>query len=77
MDKDEIKEILTIVIFLIIVFGLIYFAIISAERTTYKMPNGVICKTSTIVGRATHEFSDCSDGKEYVNPETYEEIYRK
>lgn len=43
--------------------------------TRYKMPNGVICKHSDITGGgfggATNEFSGCSDGKRYINPETY------
>lgn len=44
-------------------------------NTRYKMPNGIVCKSSTITGGgfggATHEFYGCSDGKRYVNPETY------
>ena len=60
--------------------GILAGVIISLDkelRTSYEMPNGIICERDSITGGsfggATHEFYDCSDGKKYINPESYVE----
>lgn len=40
--------------------------------TDYEMPNGVICET--IFYGDTKTFTNCLDGKIYINPEFYKEI---
>ena len=67
---------LIISIILIIAVAWLGVEVIKEElRTRYVMSDGVICKSSTItggIGSATHEFYHCSNGKRYINPETYE-----
>ncbi len=69
--------------FLLIVFGLLLllfgiFMIYEDTKTSYKMFDGIICEQDIIrggvFGGATHEFRECSNGKIYINPETYKVI---
>jgi len=52
-----------------------YYEVREDLNIRYKMPNGILCKSSRITGGgfggATQEFFGCSDGKRYINPETY------
>lgn len=40
---------------------------------TYEMPSGAICKSQSGLGDVKG-FADCTDGKNYVNPEWYRQI---
>lgn len=66
------------ILLMLMVFCLLIFVAIEETTYKYKMPNGIICKQSYTTGGgfggATHEFRDCSDGKIYVNPETYRRL---
>lgn len=51
------------------------------SKLKYEMPNGIMCEGSRITGGgfggATNEFYACSDGKTYINPETYTKFKNK
>ena len=76
--KFHIFAMLTTFVLIAILIGV---SIVENSNTDYKMPDGVICKSDTITGGgfggATHEFSKCSNGKVYINPETYLEVKEK
>lgn len=63
--------------------ALIIFLTITGEiiftEERYEMPNGVVCRydgiTGGAFGGATHEFYGCSDGKKYINPESYKTFH--
>lgn len=76
---DPLQHIMWFMIFIGIgLIGLMIWVTYDDSITSYKMPSGVICQSDKTTGGgfggATHEFYDCSDGKTYVNPETYREV---
>ena len=62
-------------LFIILLIALISFSAYEESKTDYKMPNGVICKDKLRISNRL-EFSQCSDGKVYIDPESYKEIKR-
>ena len=48
-----------------------------APEIVYLLPDGVTCERSFMtgsLGKATHEFSRCSDGYIHINPEKYRRV---
>lgn len=60
------------IVLLLCVFGYAVYSLMEEELTDYKMPNGIVCEDK--IGRSTLKFSECTDGKTYINPETYREV---
>lgn len=51
-----------------------------APEIVYLLPDGVICERSFMtghIGKATHEFSRCSDGFTHINPEKYRRVIKR
>lgn len=49
-------------------------------QIVYLLTDGVTCERSFMtgrVGKATHEFSMCSDGFTYINPEKYRRVIKR
>ena len=81
--KDHSITLFYIVIFAfcaVILIGtvLVFVSVIHEKTESYEMPNGEICKykhiTTSGFGAATMNFEECSDGKIYINPESYKVI---
>ncbi len=78
--KDPFQHLfLFLILMLIGLIGLLIWVSYDDSITSYKMPNGIICESDMTTGGgfggATHEFFNCSDGKRYINPETYRQVY--
>lgn len=69
MNKLINTMLILAVIGVVVVFGILVF---EEFKTDYEMPNGVICET--IFYGDTKTFTNCLDGKKYINPEFYKEI---
>jgi hypothetical protein len=79
--KDIIITIILTILISILILVPIFLLIMDANKTYYVMPDGIECKVEIITGGgfggATHEFSQCSNGKTYINPETYKTLKRE
>ena len=85
--KDVHANLAPIVLMGILVFIIGFFIIMSfilinemikKKNTDYEMPNGVICENDYSRGFSNnHEFSNCDDGKNYLNPEYWKEIKKE
>lgn len=80
MDKgDSIIRIVLIFGCIGIVVTIIWAAVTyePSPVIVYLLPDGVICERNFLtghLGKATHEFSNCSDGYTHINPEKYRRV---
>lgn len=60
-------------IMILLFMGLVFLAGVEGAKERYEMPDGIICKYIATNGMflETYKFSGCSNGKIYINPETY------
>ena len=61
------------------ILGIILASIIvgvEQKNTEYELPNGVICEDISIY-RYSYTFSNCDDGKTYLNPDSWKKIKTK
>ena len=69
--KFKYEVTLLLIVLLLVISTIIYVAIYKyPDNNTFEMPNGIGCDNIHVT-RTGYVFSNCEDGSNYINPETF------
>ena len=73
MDKEWKIIFVALLLWLILTIGLISLRNLAESKINYELDNGALCNEIYYPNGGVI-FSDCSDGKTYLNPDDWKEI---